>query len=50
MSYYFYSKTDSKKEPISKVLAGSRMAAAKYFAERKRLTLKQFLTLYGVSK
>ncbi len=50
MSYYFYSRTDTKKEPISRVLAVSRMAAAKYFAARKRLQLKQFLTLYGVSK
>lgn len=50
MIYYFYSKSDTKKEPISKVIAVSRMAAARYFASRKRLLLKQFLMLYGVSK
>ena len=50
MIYYFYSKADPKQEPINKVIAISRMSAAKYFAARKRLLLKPFLTIYGVSK
>ncbi len=50
MIYYFYSRADPKQEPVSKIVAISRMSAAKYFASRKRLSLRQFLTIYGVSK
>ena len=48
--YYFYSKLDSTQEPISKTVASSRLKAAKYFAARKRLPLKKFLSIYSISK
>lgn len=48
--YYFYSKNDWHQEPISKTLATDRLAAAKYFAANKGLTLKQFLEIYSISR
>jgi len=48
--YYFYAKNSFDQEPISKTLASSRLAAAKYFAERKNLKLKSFLNIYSVSR
>jgi len=48
--YYFYSKNDWQQEPISKTIATDRLAAAKYFAARKHLPLKKFLTIYSVSR
>ena len=49
-SYFFYSKNDLKKEPIFWVKGYSRLVAAKHFAQMKRLTLKQFLHIYSISK
>lgn len=48
--YFFYNKTDKTCEPISKVWAMNRLEAAKMFSLSKRLTLRQFLTIYAVSK
>ena len=48
--YSFYSRNDQSQEPISKTLALGRLAAAKYFAARKHLSLKQFLSIYAISK
>jgi len=49
--HYFYYKNDANQEPIKKVyFATSRLSAAKYFAEIKNMTLKQFLGVFGVSK
>lgn len=48
--YYFYSKNDPKQEPILTSQSNSRLEAARNFADRKDFTLKQFLTLYSVSK
>ena len=48
--YYFYVKNDWQQEPISRIIASSRLAAAKYFAERKNLTLKDFLNIYSISR
>ena len=48
--YFFYVKNDSKQEPISSILAFSRLQAAKQFASRKQLDLKTFLSLFSVSK
>lgn len=50
MRYYFYSKHDKAKEPISKCIAFSRYQAALFFAKRKCLNLKDFLALYSVSR
>lgn len=48
--YYFYAINDWHQEPISKTLASSRLSAAKYFAARKNLPLKQFLKIYSISR
>lgn len=49
-NYYFYSKKDWNKEPISKTIATDRLAAAKYFSSVKGLKLKQFLQIYSISR
>jgi hypothetical protein len=49
--YYFYCKNDKDKEPIkssNKIV--SRLEAAKYFAEIKKMSLKTFLSLFSVTK
>lgn len=48
--YYFYSKNDWQQEPIAKTIATDRLAAAKYFAAQKDLTLKKFLSVYSISR
>jgi len=48
--YFFYSKSDKSKQPISKIEANSRLSAAKYFSKVKGLSLKSFLNLFKVSK
>jgi hypothetical protein len=48
--FSFYSRTDSSQESIGITLAFSRLSAAKYFADRKQLPLKSFLSLFKVSK
>lgn len=48
--YGYYSKIDKNKEIISKTIALSRLQAAKFFALRKRLTLKEFLNIYSVER
>lgn len=50
MRYFFYVKKDGKQEPIFFTWALSRLEAAKYFAQIKNLKLKQFLSIYGISK
>ena len=48
--YYFYSRNDSTQEPIMSAWAFSCLQAAKYFAERKQLDLKPFLSIFAISK
>lgn len=48
--YFFYSKLDTNKEHIGETKMSSRLDAAKYFAGRKCLSLKAFLSIYGVTK
>ena len=48
--YYFYSRRDQNQEAIDSVRAFSRMQAAKYFAGRKQIDLKTFLSIFAVSK
>jgi hypothetical protein len=48
MIFGFYNKTDKTQEIISRTISTSRLSAAKYFAERKQLPLKTFLTLFAV--
>ena len=48
--YNFYSKTDPKHEVISSTVSDSRLLAATYFSKLKRLSLKQFLSIFTLSK
>ena len=49
MVYGFYTKLDKNKEIINRVVTFSRLQAAKLFAERKCLPLKEFLKVFGVT-
>jgi hypothetical protein len=49
MIFKFYSKNDTNQESIGRVVATSRLQAAKIFAERKQLPLKEFLKVFGVT-
>ena len=48
--YYFYSRIDNNQEAIDTTRAFSRLQAANYFASRKQMNLKQFLSIFAVSK
>ena len=47
---YYYIKNDPTKEKLGKVLTSSRLEAAKEFAGQKQLSLKTFLSIWGVAK
>lgn len=44
--YFYYSKTDSKKEPIDKIIALNYQDALQYFSDRKQMDEYTFLNLY----
>lgn len=48
--YYFYSRNDQSQEAVMSAYTFGRLKAAKYFAERKQLDLKQFLSIFAVSR
>jgi DNA-binding XRE family transcriptional regulator len=48
MIFGFYNKRDKTQETIGRTVGLSRLEAAKYFAERKQLSLKEFLKIFGV--
>ena len=48
--FSFYSLTDSGQEVIGSTIAFTRLGAAKYFAESKHLSLKNFLTIFSVTR
>ena len=48
--YFFYSKVDSDQEPISSIDSNSRLSAAKFFSNVKKLSLKSFLSIFTISK
>jgi hypothetical protein len=48
MLFAFYSRNDRNQETISRIMSTSRLNAAKIFAERKQLPLKEFLKIFGV--
>jgi len=49
MVHFFYSKSDTTKEPITRVNnMCSRLDAAKYFAKLKNMSLKTFLRVFSV--
>ena len=49
-NYTYHSKADKTKEILGQTHINGRLLAAKYFAQRKNLPLKEFLKLYSVSK
>jgi hypothetical protein len=48
MKYGFYFKNSKKQEIIGKTEDLSRLSAAKHFAAKKNLPLKEFLKVFGV--
>jgi len=48
MIFGFYNKKDKNQETIGRTVGFSRLEAAKYFAERKQLPLKEFLKIFSV--
>ncbi len=48
-TYYFFSKTDKKKESISKTKTDSLIEAIEHFAKVKQLPIDKFLQLYEVT-
>ena len=50
MIFKFYSRSDKDQETIGRVVTTSRLQAAKLFAERKQLPLKEFLKATGRRK
>ena len=48
MIFKFYNRNDKSQETIGRVVTTSRLQAAKLFAERKQLPLKEFLKVFGV--
>lgn len=48
--YSFFYRNQYTGEVIDCVEAVSRLAAAKFFAARKKLTLKEFLKIFTISK
>jgi len=49
MIFKFYNRNDKDQETIGRAVATSRLQAAKLFAERKCLPLKEFLKVFGVT-
>ena len=49
MIFKFYSRKDKDQETIGRTVTTSRLQAAKLFAERKQLPLKEFLKIFGVT-
>jgi hypothetical protein len=47
---FYYVKNDPNQEKLGKVLTTSRLAAAKEFANQKRLPLKTFLSIWAIGK
>lgn len=47
--YFFYSRHDVNREPISHTTSKSRLEAAKKFASIKQLPLKSFLSIFAIS-
>ena len=49
MIFKFYNRNDRNQETIGYAVTTSRLQAAKMFAERKQLPLKEFLKIFGVT-
>jgi len=49
MIYYFYSKTDSFKEPVLRAKCQSYEDALNYFSKIKKLSKQEFIKLYEIT-
>jgi len=49
MIFKFYNRNDKNQETIGRIVTTSRLQAAKLFAERKQLPLKEVLKVFGVT-
>jgi len=49
MIFKFYNRNDRNQETIGRTVTTSRLQAARLFAERKQLPLKDFLKVFGVT-
>ena len=49
MIFKFYYRNDKNQETIGRIVTTSILQAAKLFAERKQLPLKEFLKVFGVT-
>ncbi len=47
-TYYFYSKSDSMREPISFFKTDDIIDAIRYFSSVKNLPMDKFMDIYGV--
>jgi len=47
-TYYFYSKNDTKKEAIDKVIALNYEDALEHFTNRKQIDVNLFMSLYNI--
>jgi hypothetical protein len=48
--YYYYSISDSTKEPISRGKFNSEEQAVEYWSQLKRMSIDDFLSIYQVSE
>jgi hypothetical protein len=48
--FSFYSRVDKDQEAIATTIASSRLNAAKKFAQTKKLSLKDFLRIFSVTR
>ena len=46
--YFYYSKVDSTKESIDKIVTVDYNTALEYFAERKQMDIYTFLKIYEI--
>jgi hypothetical protein len=47
-TYYFYSKNDTKKEAIDKVVTLNYEDALEHFTNRKQIDVSLFMSLYNI--
>ena len=50
IKYTYARRNDLSNEAIDSIVTNSRLIAAKYFAKRKQLPLKEFLKIFKISK
>jgi len=50
MIFGFYNRNDKMEELVGRTVETSRLKAAKYFAARKQLPLKEFLKIFGIKQ